>query len=161
MEWPWMMSIHHLGYATSKAFSIHKLAPHCGVMQFLQRTHILDKISSFHKSRAWLRQSRAFIQAMANTKPLEGLWLPQHLEGVYYGPDSVSKHLVRILPSKSSKAFIVTGNSLATKTNLIKQVEELLKGKRLWDSIGYTDEIDQTNMLGHSPRLHNMLPLPN
>lgn len=35
-----------------------------------------------------------------------------------------------MLPSQSSKAFIITGNSLATKTPLIKQVESLLGSHR-------------------------------
>ena len=36
------------------------------------------------------------------------------------------KHLLESLPRKDSKAFIITGKSLATKTPLVKQVEELL-----------------------------------
>lgn len=58
--------------------------------------------------------------------PLSGLWKPTHLKRLYYGSDSVKKHLLECLPSEKSKAFIITGNSLATKTPLIKQVEELL-----------------------------------
>ncbi|KAK5119629.1 hypothetical protein LTR85_007458 [Meristemomyces frigidus] len=58
--------------------------------------------------------------------PLSGLWKPTHLQRLYYGPDSVKQHLLECLPSESSKAFIVTGSSLASKTPLIKQVEELL-----------------------------------
>jgi hypothetical protein len=57
-----------------------------------------------------------------------GEWLPIKLKALYYGPQSVEKHLISSLPSPNSKAFIVTGNSLATKTGLIKQVEQLLKG---------------------------------
>jgi len=66
----------------------------------------------------------------ATTNPLSGLWKPTHLQALYYGPDTVSKYLISSLPSDSSKAFIVTGNSLATKTSLIKDVEKLL-GSRL------------------------------
>jgi len=62
----------------------------------------------------------------ATRNPLSGLWRPTHLKALYYGPDSVSKYLLSTLPSDSSKAFIITGNSLATKTQLIKQVEQLL-----------------------------------
>ena len=61
--------------------------------------------------------------------PLSGLWKPTHLKRLYYGSDSVKKHLLECLPSESSKAFIVTGSSLASKTQLIKQVEELLGSK--------------------------------
>ena len=58
--------------------------------------------------------------------PLSGLWKPTHLQLLHYGPDSVKKHLLDCLPSESSKAFIITGSSLANKTNLIKQVEQQL-----------------------------------
>ncbi|KAJ8609731.1 hypothetical protein MRB53_038968 [Persea americana] len=37
-----------------------------------------------------------------------------------------SKHLLECLPHEKSKAFIITGSSLANKTQLIKQVEEVL-----------------------------------
>jgi len=65
----------------------------------------------------------------ATTDPLSGLWKPTHLKALYYGPDSVSKYLVSLLPSENSKAFIVTGSSLASKTQLISQVEKLLGDK--------------------------------
>lgn len=45
---------------------------------------------------------------------------------LHYGSGSVSKHLLEVLPHEKSKAFIITGNSLATKTSLIKDVEKLL-----------------------------------
>jgi len=61
--------------------------------------------------------------------PLSGLWKPTHLQRLYYGPSSVQKHLLECLPTDSSKAFIISGNSLATKTPLIRQVEELLSQK--------------------------------
>lgn len=38
-------------------------------------------------------------------------------------------HLLECLPSQSSKAFIITGSSLANKTSLVKQVEEQLGSK--------------------------------
>ncbi|MCJ1357390.1 MAG: hypothetical protein MMC33_007386 [Icmadophila ericetorum] len=62
----------------------------------------------------------------ATQNPLSGLWKPTQLQQMYYGPESVQKHLLSCLPTKSSKAFIITGSSLAKKTPLIKQVEELL-----------------------------------
>jgi alcohol dehydrogenase class IV len=55
-----------------------------------------------------------------------GIWKPTHLKALYYGPSSVEKHLRSSLPSPGSKAFIVTGSSLANKTSLVKQVEKLL-----------------------------------
>ncbi|OJD39019.1 dehydroquinate synthase-like protein [Diplodia corticola] len=65
----------------------------------------------------------------ATSSPLAGLWKPTHLKALWYGPNSVKNHLVESLPTESSKAFIVTGSSLATKTPLIKQVEQLLGSK--------------------------------
>jgi len=61
--------------------------------------------------------------------PLSGLWKPTHLERLHYGPESVKKYLLECLPKDTSKAFIITGSSLATKTSLIKQVENLLGDK--------------------------------
>ncbi|KAM0798407.1 hypothetical protein BDR22DRAFT_809130 [Usnea florida] len=67
---------------------------------------------------------------MTQSKPLSGLWKPTHLERLYYGPSSVHDNLVACLPSaSSSKAFIITGSSLASKTPLIQQVEKLLGSK--------------------------------
>ncbi|EME38487.1 hypothetical protein DOTSEDRAFT_75874 [Dothistroma septosporum NZE10] len=62
----------------------------------------------------------------SSQSPLSGLWKPTHLQRLYYGPNSVKQHLLDCLPTATSKAFILTGNSLATKTGLIKQVEEQL-----------------------------------
>jgi len=62
----------------------------------------------------------------ATMHPLAGLYKPNPLQALYYGPLVVKDHLLSCLPSSSSKAFIITGSSLATKTPLIKQVEELL-----------------------------------
>ena len=61
--------------------------------------------------------------------PLSGLWAPTQLERLYYGPNSVQNHLLSCLSSSSSKAFVITGSSLASKTTLIRQVEELLTSK--------------------------------
>jgi alcohol dehydrogenase class IV len=58
--------------------------------------------------------------------PLQGLYRPNNLKALYYGVDVVKKHLLAALPTEKSKAFIITGSSLATKTPLIKSLEELL-----------------------------------
>ena len=63
---------------------------------------------------------------MAQSNPLSGIWSPTHLERLFYGPFSVRDNLVSCLPSSTSKAFIVTGSSLASKTPLIRQVEQLI-----------------------------------
>jgi alcohol dehydrogenase class IV len=65
----------------------------------------------------------------ATNQPLSGLWQPTQLQKLHYGSDSVKKHLLDCLPNENSKAFIITGSSLATKTSLVKQVEELLGSK--------------------------------
>lgn len=65
----------------------------------------------------------------ATTHPLSGLWQPTQLQKLYYGSETVAKYLVDALPTKQSKAFIITGNSLATKTPLVKQVEDLLSDR--------------------------------
>lgn len=65
----------------------------------------------------------------SSQQPLSGLWKPTHLEQLYYGPNSVSEHLLSCLPTEKSKAFVITGSSLATKTQLIKQIEKLLGDK--------------------------------
>lgn len=62
----------------------------------------------------------------SSQSPLSGLWKPTHLEHLFYGPDCVSKHLLECLPNEKSKAFIITGASLANKTSLIKSVESQL-----------------------------------
>ena len=62
----------------------------------------------------------------ATDHPLTGLWKPTNLQSLHYGLSSVKTHLLECLPSSKSKVFIITGSSLATKTPLIKQVEELL-----------------------------------
>ncbi|KAF2485198.1 hypothetical protein BDY17DRAFT_293106 [Neohortaea acidophila] len=68
--------------------------------------------------------STASIESTQN--PLAGLWKPTHINRLHYGSGSVQKHLLECLPGDKSKAFIITGSSLANKTSLIKQVEELL-----------------------------------
>ncbi len=58
--------------------------------------------------------------------PLAGCWKPTQLQALYYGSGSVGKHLLSCLPSPESKAFIFTGSSLAQRTPLVKQVEDIL-----------------------------------
>jgi len=65
----------------------------------------------------------------ATDHQLSGFWKPSHVNAIYYGPNSVENHLISVLPSENSKAFIITGNTLATKTNLISKVEHLLSQK--------------------------------
>lgn len=66
---------------------------------------------------------------MTQSSPLTGLWKPTSLARLYYGPSSVRDNLISCLPSSSSKAFIITGSSLASETPLIQQVEKLLGSK--------------------------------
>ncbi|KAI0293943.1 alcohol dehydrogenase IV [Russula brevipes] len=50
------------------------------------------------------------------------------LEGVHYGPGSVVTALPKLLDSLGgSKALVVTGNSLYTKTDVVKKVEGILR----------------------------------
>lgn len=65
----------------------------------------------------------------ATNHPLSGLWQPTQLQKLHYGSGSVKHHLLSCLPSETSKAFIITGSSLATKTPVIKEVESLLGSK--------------------------------
>ncbi|KAG7290003.1 hypothetical protein NEMBOFW57_006382 [Staphylotrichum longicolle] len=63
----------------------------------------------------------------SDASPLFGVWMPHaHLRRLFYGPSCVEQHLVGALPSQSSRVFIVTGQSLATKTPLIRRLEALL-----------------------------------
>ncbi|KAK4499240.1 hypothetical protein PRZ48_009753 [Zasmidium cellare] len=62
----------------------------------------------------------------SSRNPLRGLWKPTHLQRLYYGPNSVKDYLLECMPTETSKAFVLTGSSLANKTSLIKQVEEQL-----------------------------------
>lgn len=61
--------------------------------------------------------------------PPSGLWKPFRLQAMHYGADTVKDHLPSYLPSDTSKAFIITGSSLATKTKLISHIESLLGPK--------------------------------
>lgn len=79
---------------------------------------------------AKLHRQSLICMTESTQHPLSGFWKPTHLQGLYYGPSSVQTHLVSALPSPASKAFIITGSSLATKTSLIRQVEKLLGPER-------------------------------
>lgn len=58
---------------------------------------------------------------------LHGSWQPPiRLENLFYGVGCVEQHLLSNLPNPNSKAFIITGRSLATKTPLVSQLEVLL-----------------------------------
>jgi alcohol dehydrogenase class IV len=65
----------------------------------------------------------------ATNHPLSGLWQPTQLQKLFYGPTTVQDHLIECLPTSSSKAFIITGKSLATKTPIVQKVEQLLGSK--------------------------------
>ncbi|KAL9114312.1 MAG: hypothetical protein Q9227_001734 [Pyrenula ochraceoflavens] len=83
----------------------------------------------------------------ATESPLSGLWKPNHLDKLYYGPHTVEKYLLSCLPSDASKAFIITGSSLVNKTSLVTQVEKLLgdrhAGTALIGQHAPTADIDQ------------------
>lgn len=64
--------------------------------------------------------------AIANR--LQGHYKAQQLRALFYGPNVVQQHLLSVLPRKSSKAFMVTTNSLLT-TPLMTFLENLLTMK--------------------------------
>lgn len=73
------------------------------------------------------------------TAPLSGLWCPEtHLKGLFYGTGCVQSHLRSMLPSASSRVFIITGASLYNKTTLIQEVEQLLGGNHAGTFAGIT-----------------------
>lgn len=80
-----------------------------------------------HSHPTWQSQRRYKSNATESSQnPMSGLWKPTHLQRLYYGPNSTKEHLLECLPTEHSKAFVLTGTSLANKTGLIKQVEEQL-----------------------------------
>ncbi|KAK0458616.1 alcohol dehydrogenase IV [Desarmillaria tabescens] len=66
---------------------------------------------------------------MTTSSSLQGFYgWPEGLTGVYYGPGSVSTALPKLLSTLGArKALIVTTRSLVGKTELVKQVESILK----------------------------------
>ncbi|KAL8701085.1 MAG: hypothetical protein Q9201_005105 [Fulgogasparrea decipioides] len=62
----------------------------------------------------------------SSDNPIFGLWQPNiQLKHLFYGDGCVSDHLRDILPTPFPKVFVVTGQSLATKTPLVKELENL------------------------------------
>ncbi|KAL3473676.1 alcohol dehydrogenase [Aspergillus californicus] len=58
---------------------------------------------------------------------LSGLWQPSiKPENLFYGIGCVERHLLEAFPKLSSKAFIITGKSLAEQTPLVRELESLL-----------------------------------
>ncbi|KAL8791884.1 MAG: hypothetical protein Q9195_005546 [Heterodermia aff. obscurata] len=67
------------------------------------------------------------MSPVSSPTSLSGHWQPHlNLKHLYYGPGCVEQHLLRTLPTPCSKAFIITGTSLFTKTPLVSQLETLL-----------------------------------
>src|ERR1051326_4381670 len=63
----------------------------------------------------------------AGSTVLTGLWKPRiNLTSLHYGSGCVERHLISSLPAPTSKVFIITGNSLATKTPAVRDLETLL-----------------------------------
>ncbi|KAF2722488.1 Dehydroquinate synthase-like protein [Polychaeton citri CBS 116435] len=91
----------------------------------------LQRHSSIPHFRQTTTASKRFKTTMTEDSqdPLSGLWMPTHLQRLHYGSGSVGKHLLGCLPKDTSKAFIISTNSLASKTDLIKQVEAQLGPK--------------------------------
>lgn len=102
----------------------------------------------------------------ASNIPLSGLWEPHfELRHLYYGASCVEKNLIRALPSSISRAFIVTGNSIATKTPLVQYLVELL-GERYAGTFseikqhGRVTEVNQiTKILAADPFIDTVISL--
>lgn len=95
------------------------------------RPQLISRLTSIHPSLTTYRTSivssnKKPPSMQSSESPLSGLYIPTQLAKLYYGPSTVSSHLTSCLPTPHSKAFIITGNSLATKTPLVKQVESVL-----------------------------------
>lgn len=85
--------------------------------------------SSPPSSRSTATTSSTTSAKMSTQSPLApGLWKPNQLQALHYGPSgTVTQHLRSCLPTPQSKAYIITGRSLA-QTNLIDQVVVALGG---------------------------------
>lgn len=81
------------------------------------------------RSKSGIQRRYKSKHVESSSNPLSGLWKPTHLQRLHYGPESVKKHLLECLPNEKSKAFVLTGSSLANKTSLVKQVEQQLGSK--------------------------------
>ena len=113
-----------------------------------------------------ISQKRSKSNSVESTQhPLSGLWKPTHLQHLYYGSESVKKHLLECLPSESSKAFIITGTSLANKTGLVKQVEEQLGSRHAatYSNIGQHAPIKQldeaTDLVGKDSNVDTIISI--
>ncbi|KAI5463839.1 alcohol dehydrogenase [Mariannaea sp. PMI_226] len=96
--------------------------------------------------------------------PLSGLWKPHgHLKNLYYGPGCAEKHLLAVLPSPSSRVFIVTGQSISTRTPLLQKLEHILGEYHAgtFDKIqqhGQEDGIDEaTRLLAQTETIDTIL----
>ncbi|KAI0000398.1 alcohol dehydrogenase IV [Russula vinacea] len=70
---------------------------------------------------------------------LSGYYAWTHtLQGVYYGPGSVSTALPKLLDTLgTSKALVITGKSLYTKTDVVKKVEGILREQNRYAATFY------------------------
>lgn len=69
-----------------------------------------------------------------------GVYRNTLLQAVYFGPGCIGSSLpaaVEALNLRNKKAFILTGKSLATKTNVIKRVQEVLAAKGYYSGETY------------------------
>lgn len=98
--------------------------------RYVERLRLCDCVSgSVRAVTGTQRRYQSSKYAESSQQPLSGLFKPTHLNRLYYGSGTVKKHLLDCMPKETSKAFVITGQSLATKTSLIKQVEEQLGSK--------------------------------
>lgn len=98
--------------------------------------------------------------------PLFGLWQPEdQLKHLYYGHSCFEKHLLSILPSQSSKVFIITGNSISTKKPLLQKLEALLGNRhaRTFSNIkqhALVAQVDQASeIVAKDPSIDTILSL--
>lgn len=71
-----------------------------------------------------------------------GIYRNTLLQAVYFGPGSIASSLpaaIDALNLKSKKAFILTGKSLATKTQVIERVQQILAAKGYYSGETYFD----------------------
>ncbi|KAJ5647876.1 hypothetical protein N7490_004248 [Penicillium lividum] len=107
---------------------------------------------SYHDPRNVLDGGNGNVTS--SISPLSGKYVPNRLKALYHGPDVVKSHLLSCLPNETSKAFIVTGNSLATKTPLIKGLESLLSKHYAGTYSGITEHSLQTQVKEVASRLN-------
>ncbi|KAJ5760390.1 hypothetical protein N7520_007546 [Penicillium odoratum] len=107
---------------------------------------------SYHDPRNVLDGGNGNVTS--SISPLSGKYVPNRLKALYYGPDVVKSHLLSCLPTETSKAFIVTGNSLANKTPLIKGLESLLSKHHAGTYSGITEHSPQTQVEEVASRLN-------